>query len=230
MIKNSMLTENKRTAKTAVEAVSILWEEDFFESPRKLKEISDNLGKRGNNFSTIELSMALKRARYLIRNGRRGAFKYIQKIKAEKKEILIAKQSLICDGLREKFNKYFKIELADLEYNFGVSGTCTAFLLRKILEKAIYLVFAKNSIIDKLEDKNKPGRLIGLEAMVDTAAREKIGGIPILLPKTAQEIKGIKFLGDASAHNPLTNVDMETILPQMPFIITAYKELAERII
>ena len=47
-----------------------------------------------------------------------------------------------------------------------------------------------------------------------------------MLPKTVSKLQGIKFLGDTSAHNPLTNVKMETILPQMPFIITAYEELS----
>jgi len=49
------------------------------------------------------------------------------------------------------------------------------------------------------------------------------------MPKTAKEINGIKFLGDASAHNPLINVEMKTIIPQMPFIITAYEELSKKL-
>jgi hypothetical protein len=47
-----------------------------------------------------------------------------------------------------------------------------------------------------------------------------------MMPKTAKEIEGIKFLGDASAHNPLIIVSMEIIEPVMPFIVTAYSELA----
>jgi len=65
--------------------------------------------------------------------------------------------------------------------------------------------------------------------MVEIAAREKINGLPFLTPKTANEIKGIKFLGDTAAHNPLVGVDVRTILPQMPYIITAYNELAKRL-
>jgi hypothetical protein len=64
--------------------------------------------------------------------------------------------------------------------------------------------------------------------MIEIASREKLNGIPMLIPKTAREIKGIKFLGDTAAHNPLVDVDVNTILPQMPFIITAYEELAKR--
>ena len=69
----------------------------------------------------------------------------------------------------------------------------------------------------------------GLKDLIGTAAREKLDGVPFLLPKTANEIKGIKSLGDTAAHNPLVNMEMSTILPQMPFIITAYQELASRL-
>ena len=131
--------------------------------------------------------------------------------------------------IQELMKEYFKTELNDLRLNFGTSGICTAFLLRKILEKLTYIVFARNGIESKIEDKNSPGSLVGLEKMLSIAEKEKIQGIPILTPKTAKKIQGIKFLGDASAHNPLVNVDMETIVPQMPYIITAYKELAERL-
>ena len=65
--------------------------------------------------------------------------------------------------------------------------------------------------------------------MVDIAAREKVGGLPILTGKTASEIRGVKFLGDTAAHNPLVDVDMKTIIPQMPFLITAFGELARHL-
>ena len=65
--------------------------------------------------------------------------------------------------------------------------------------------------------------------MIEIAAKEKISGIAFLVPKTAAEIKGLKFLGDTAAHNPLVGVDMASIVPQMPFVITAYKELAKRL-
>ena len=50
-----------------------------------------------------------------------------------------------------------------------------------------------------------------------------------MLPKTAKLIEGIKFLGDSAAHNPLTNVEMDTIIPQMPYIITAYEEISTKL-
>ncbi len=80
-----------------------------------------------------------------------------------------------------------------------------------------------------LEDKARPGGWVGLKDMIETAAREKLNGVPFLVSKTASEIKGIKFLGDTAAHNPLVGVANSTILPQMPYIITAYEELAQRL-
>lgn len=126
--------------------------------------------------------------------------------------------------LRKKLGKKFNTEFDDLSLVFGKSGTCTAFLLRKILEKEIYLVFAKNRLGKKLETSDS--RLVGLKKMLELAQTEKIKGKHILMPKTADKIEGIKFLGDSAAHNPLTNPKMETIIPQLPFIVTAFEELA----
>jgi hypothetical protein len=96
-----------------------------------------------------------------------------------------------------------------------------------MLEKLIFLAFAKNGLSDKLKADSVD--FVGLKTMLNLATANKIGGKPFLMPKTAKEIKGIKFLGDTSAHNPLTNVDMKTIVSQMPFIITAYGELSTKI-
>ena len=117
--------------------------------------------------------------------------------------------------------------MEDLRLNYGRSGTCTAFLLRKILEKLIFISFAKNSLEDKLKDKN--GDLLGLKAMLEMATLRKVHGKPFLMPRTSREIQGIKFLGDASAHNPLVNIHMRTIVPVMPFIVTAYDELSKKL-
>lgn len=66
-------------AKTATNALSILWEEGYFQDWRKRSDIEKHLAKRGNNFSGPELGMALKRSRKLTRRGKRGTYEYIQK-------------------------------------------------------------------------------------------------------------------------------------------------------
>lgn len=218
----------KRTSNSSSGALNILWQEGAFKSWLNFKAISTALAKRGNNFSTAELGMALRRASYLTRRGKRGYFEYIQKRPSISKEAEKVEAELFATDLIAKLKKSFSVELEDLNLNFGRSGNCSAFLLRKILEKLIFLTFAHNNLQSKLEDPSRGG-LIGLEGMINIASSEKIKGTPFMTPRTAQEIKGIKFLGDASAHNPLVHVDMKTIIPQMPFIITAYKELSNHL-
>lgn len=134
---------------------------------------------------------------------------------------------ILPEKLVKALGKDFKTEISDLGLNYGKSGTCTAFLLRKILEKLIFSTFAKNGFSDKLKDKKS--NFVGLKTMLNLSTINKVKGKPFLMPKTAKEIEGIKFLGDTSAHDPLTNVAMRTIIPQMPFIITAYEELSGKL-
>ena len=68
-----------RAAKTATEALKILWAERFFSGWKKFGLIEANLAKRGNHFTVPELGMALKRAKHLIRRGKAGSYEYIQK-------------------------------------------------------------------------------------------------------------------------------------------------------
>jgi hypothetical protein len=223
-----MSNENKDFS--ILTCIELLWKEGFFKSHRSLREVSEKITEKwGHNFSSSGISIALTKASFLKKSGKRGIFVYIQKINPISKKVQNIEEQLFSEDLINKLGDRFKFEIQDLQHNFRVSGNCTAFILRKILEKLIWLTFAKNGIEIKLHDKNNPKKFLGLEAMIDTAVREKIDGISFLLPKTAEGIKGAKFLGDTSAHNPLVNVDIETILPQMPFVIIAYKELAERL-
>ena len=74
-----MANKTARVAKTATEALKILWETGFFRTWKKKLPIVESLGKRGNHFSDPELGMALKRANHLTRRGKRGSYEYIQK-------------------------------------------------------------------------------------------------------------------------------------------------------
>jgi len=220
----------KKSVKTPTNGIQVLWQEGFFKTWQTIASISKNFEKRGNNFSSAEIGVTLLRGKkFLTRRGKRGNYQYIQKKDAVSGEVEKIENALFSDDLLKKLGKDFKSEFEDLKLNFGRSGNCTAFLLRKFLEKLIYIAFAHHNLATKLEDKSQTGRLLGLEAMIGVASLEKIKGIPFILPKTAQQIRGIKFLGDTSAHNPLAKVDMETIIPQMPFIIVAYRELAQKI-
>jgi len=147
----------------------------------------------------------------------------------KQKRVLEVERHLFSQELTKKLQKSFAVELGELHDNFGRHGNATAFLLRKILEKLLIIVFGKLGKDDQIVEAGRPGGWKGLQDMIEIAAKEKVAGLPVLLPKTANAIKGIKFLGDSAAHNPLVSVDMTTILPQMPFIITAYEELARHL-
>ncbi|MCK4386702.1 MAG: hypothetical protein KAV41_01290 [Candidatus Pacebacteria bacterium] len=224
-----MKKKNKKIVNASL-CTDTLWKGGFFKDGHSLQEVSERITKKwGHNFSPVDVSKALTNASFLRRTGKCCSFRYVQKISPVSKKVASIEEDLFSEEFISKLGKNFGTELNDLRLNFGTSGTCTAFLLRKILEKLIYIVFAQNGIGAKIEDKSFPGGLMGLEKMINIAAKEKIKGIPILTPKTAQKIKGIKFLGDVSAHNPLANVDTETIMLQVPYIITAYKELVARL-
>jgi hypothetical protein len=203
-----------------------LWGQGFFSSEKNFQAAKNQLSKLGCNPTDAALGMALNRAKFLTQRGPRGDYRYIQK-RAPKRIILTA--DVLPDELIAALGKEFETEIEDLRLNYGQSGTCTAFLLRKILEKLIFLTFAKNGLEDKLEDKTKGGGLVGLQTMLNLAAAHKIHGKPFLMSKTAKSIEGIKFLGDSSAHNPLVNISLKTIVPVMPFIVIAYSELAKKL-
>jgi hypothetical protein len=74
-----MADKKLRIAKSATEALTILWQEAFFRSARNQAAIVSHLAKRGNNFSGPDLGMALRRAKHLTRRGKRGNYEYIQK-------------------------------------------------------------------------------------------------------------------------------------------------------
>jgi hypothetical protein len=209
---------------TPPQAVKFLWTKKFFENGRSFGDIKVELGRLGCNPSDQNLQMALTRANFLRQRGVRGSYVYIQKYAAQGINL---DHQFLSEELVRALGDDFETEISDLQLNFGKSGTCTAFLLRKILEKLIFIAFAKNDLDDKLKDEK--GDLVGLKTMLKMCTANKVNGKPFLMPKTVKEIEGVKFLGDTSAHNPLINVKMQTIILVMPFITTAYEELSKKL-
>jgi len=69
----------KRVARTATEALMMLWQEGFFRTWQSLPKLVAHLAKRDHHFAGPELGMALSRGNHLTRRGRRGSYEYIQK-------------------------------------------------------------------------------------------------------------------------------------------------------
>jgi hypothetical protein len=212
------------TTPTVPALLKELWQVGFFEEAKTFQDINDGLRKSGSNPEPDTLRKALLRASFLTRRRSGKDRIYVQKHASVRIDV---DRGILPKELEATLGKSFETELKDLTLCFGRSGTCTAFLLRKILEKLIYITFAKHGLTDKLKDEKND--LVGLKAMLGRCETLKIEGKPFLMAKTAREINGIKFLGDTSAHNPLMNVDMEIILPMMPFIIVAYIELSKKL-
>jgi len=215
--------------------------EGLFDKPISSKDVARYVSERsGKRLKTTHVQTYLAKfqqadvLRSIKLDGTPGNFWIIASVSRTDAARIIGKSKRIVDlraelfspELKKKLEPYCRQEMDELEDVFGQHGNCTAFLLRKILEKLVIITFGKNGKEALLEDPARPGGFKGLEAMIEIAAREKHGGVPFLTGKTAKETKGIKFLGDTAAHNPKVSVAMETIVPQMPYIITAYEELA----
>lgn len=209
------------TTQKVPEVLRELYERRFFAEEKTFDQIKQELKETaGHNPRTNTLRVALGRAEYLAKH----RSKYVQKYPPTK---VALSNEVFPEELTKLLEQDFKTELKDLRLNYGASGNCTAFLLRKILEKLIFITFAKHGQDQKLRGPN--GNFVSLTPMLKLATECKVNGKPYLMPKTAQEIGGIKFLGDTSAHNPLVDVSMRTIELAMPYITTAYLELSKKL-
>ncbi|MDD5095925.1 MAG: hypothetical protein PHY95_00200 [Candidatus ainarchaeum sp.] len=68
-----------KIAKTAPDALRILWADGFFKTNHSHDETVLELSKKGYNFPYDVMRMALSRADFLTRTGGRGDGKFIQK-------------------------------------------------------------------------------------------------------------------------------------------------------
>jgi len=75
-----------KSVTSATAALKILWKEGFLKAWKKYAPIVDRLAKDHYHFSDPELGMALGRAKYLTRRGKRGGYEYIQKYPYIKEE------------------------------------------------------------------------------------------------------------------------------------------------
>ena len=173
----------------------------FFDSPQTSKaavlRIKEKFGKRWKTtivqtymkkFMTADIIHAVKptghKDNYWVLTSvtREQALKFIGKTK----KVREIEEDLFSPTLMKYLRKDFGRELEELYDNFGKNGNCTAFLLRKILEKLIIIVFGKSGKAKLLEDKTKPGGWIGLKDMIETAARGKTARGPLPDPKNCE--------------------------------------------
>ena len=172
---------------TAIELIKMLYNEGHFSIWRSPREVQERLQKERFNFSDqlilLSLKNASKRGGILTSKKTDGKVRFSQReppqVKIKEKEMSELNR-ILSELTIKKLGDRFQQDIRELNTAFTYDcGNSAAFLLRKILEKAIFFVFATNQKADVLK---KSGSLIGLDAMINLATQEKIGGIPILSP------------------------------------------------
>jgi len=217
---------------TAIELIKMLYNEGYFSNWKSIKEVKEYLQSKGFNFSEQLVLLSLKTASkrgFLSKQIEDKKVKFSQRmppqIKIKEKEIGELNK-VLSEITIKKLGERFQQDIRELNTAFTYDcGNSAAFLLRKILEKALFFVFAANKKVSLLKDG---GKFIGLEAMIALAAKEEISGVPILLSKTARELSGLKFLGDTAVHDYLMDVEVSDINHQLPIWTTAIKELMSK--
>ena len=211
--------------KTSVpSSLKLLWEKGYFVSSRSVVEVEEAIGASfGIHVTRQAVNGALSRAKFLHRKSGANGAEFIQRHPPV--GTIAALANTIPDRIRILLGKPFATNLAELEMNFGKSGNCSAFLLRKILEKALRLVIGKHKLEGNFQEPG--GKFFGLEKMISVAAKTKIGLKNIIEQKLGDQIQGLKFLGDMAAHDPWIDVDMKIIEPQMPYYWIAIEKIAQ---
>ena len=215
---------------SVIELIKMLYYEGFFSSWKSMKEVKGKLMEKGFNFDDPLIGMSLINATkkgILSRRKNAGKIEYSQRqppeIKIKESEIKEL-NNILSDLTAKKLGERFQQDIKELNVAFTYDcGTSAAFILRKILEKIIFYVLSTNGRGDLI--KNSEGTILGLEALINLCGGEKIKEIPILLPRTAKELLGMKFLGDSAAHNYLANIEVKDINHQLSYWTIAIKEL-----
>lgn len=216
---------------SVLELIKMIYFEGFFSNWKTAKEVKEHLAAKGFNFSDSLIHNSLTNAvksGLLTKDKNTAGIVFSQKAppKIKLKETDILELNKVLSEITEKkLGDRFQQDIKELNIAFTYDcGNSAAFILRKILEKAIFYVFTTHNKVECLKDKNDC--FLGLEAMINTCKKEKIKGIPVLLPKNADKLLGIKFLGDSSAHDYLINIEVEDINHQLSYWTAAIKELA----
>ena len=219
---------------------TLVIEEQILSGPINSKGISDKLNERfGITVPVVAINKYMKTFQQggicvgiNVKNGKAKKKVWLGSW-VKTKKVFSSLQSMdtipISVNTVKALGKKFTIEMNALHLVYGRDGDCTAFILRKILEKSIFLAFAKNGILNKLEDPAKKPKYYGLDKMIEVASTERgRDNKPYITPSVAAKLGGVKFLGDSAAHNFLTNVEIDEIPHQMPYISTALSELTKK--
>lgn len=219
---------------SAIELIKMFYTEGFFSEWQSISDVKNEFEKRGFNFSIQLINMSLNNAvrkNILSKKKISGSNKYSQRqppeIKIKEKETTELNK-VFSDITKKKLGERFQQDIRELNVSFtNDCGNSAAFILRKILEKTIFFVLSTNGKASLMKDLQ--GKSLGLNSLINLCASEDIKGVSIILPKTAQELLGMKFLGDSAAHDYLANVELTDINHQLPYWTMAIKQLVSHL-
>lgn len=203
------------------EAVDYFWQTGWFEKFRKPKEIRDKIEKDwGIYVENIIPTLKLAKFKKKIKKFPKG-WKQIR----TPKEKGIKKESNFKE-IKECLGDSFKKEMNEFEVVSNMCPNCTAFLMRKILDKLLFIVLSKSDKHEKIKEFKENYQLPQLSELINMVSSAEIDHKHVISPKTLQRIKGAKFLGDNAAHNYLASVSFEDITFEISYWRTAIKELS----
>ena len=208
--------------KNQSEAVDYLWQIEWFSEFRKPKEIEDKIDKDfGIYVSNVIPTLKLKKFHKKLRNFPKKGWR---QIKAPKNKGIKKESNL--KEIKECLGSAFEKEIKELEIVSNICPNCTAFLMRKILEKLLFITISKSNnkkAIDRI--KTSQSRLPNLSELLNIARSSEIDDKHILAPKNIDKLGGSKFLGDTSAHDYLTSVSFEDISNEISIWRISIKQL-----
>jgi len=208
------------------EVVDYLWQIGWFSNFRKPKEIETEIDENfGIYVSNIIPTLKLKRFKKKIRNFPNKGWRQIKtsKDKGMKKENNLKE-------IKECLGSAFEKEVHELEFVSNNCPNCTSFLMRKILEKLLFIVVSKSNKKIKIDEiKNSENRLPKLSELLKIAKSSEINNKPIIQPKNLDKLQNSVFLGDVSAHDYLTSVSFEDIQNEITIWRISIKELCSNL-
>jgi hypothetical protein len=207
------------------EAVEYLWKIGWFKDFKSPKEIKDKIENEFEIYSSnIIPILKLRKLKKKIKKFPKG-WKQI----TSSKEKGIKKESSL-EEIKSCLGKDFKKEMNELDYVSSTCPNCTAFLMRKILEKLLFIIISKSNKknnIDKI--KASEDRLSNLTELLNIAKLSEINNKHIIPPKNIEKLSGSKFLGDVSAHDYLTSISFEDIQNEISIWRISIKELSSNL-
>jgi len=205
------------------DVIDYLWKIGWFKEFRSPKEIKDKIYEESEIYvENITPILKLKRFNKKIKRFSKGW----RQIRPPKEKGIKKKSNL--KEIKDLLGSTFEKEMNELEIVSVYCPNCMAFLMRKILEKLLFITISKSNNKNKIKKiKQTQKRLPNLTELLRISSSSEIDDKHILAPKNIDKLEGSKFLGDTAAHDYLTNVSFEDINNEISVWRVSIKQLSE---